>query len=349
MYCTYCNFKNTLGNKYCESCGKSLEGMDSRSATPIVDESKQETKGTPRKWLLLLIMFILLIGAGYAIWSYVFSGPKGVFQSSDIPMASNIRPGEMVVVPAGEFQMGCNQKNPNGNCNAGELPLHTIYLDEYRIHKYEVTNDQYARFLNERESNSCGGGECVELNSGDSRLSLRGGQYVVETGYEDHPVTYISWYGANSFCIESGNRLPSEAEWEKAARGSDDPRVYPWGNQPPDCNRGNFYFSDGEGYCVGETAPVGSFPKGVSPYGAFNMVGNVSEWVNDWYSEEYYEVSPKSNPPGPDSGTGKGDRGGSWDVENWKAISVGDRSFQRPSVTDSYFVIGFRCAADASG
>ena len=245
----------------------------------------------------------------------------------------------MVLVPAGEFQMGCDESNPNESCLSSELPLHTVRLDAFRIHKYEVTNEQYARFLNDRGSNICGGKKCMEFESSYSRIALQSGQYVVENGYKDHPVIEVSWFGGRSYCTESGERLPSEAEWEKAARGSSDTRLYAWGNQPADCTRTNF---NNDGFCVGDTAPVGSYPSGASPYGVFDMTGNVWELVNDWYDRDYYDVTPDANPPGPASGTRKVIRGGSW-YNSWNHIRIAIRASNDP--TDTVYVVGFRCAS----
>jgi formylglycine-generating enzyme required for sulfatase activity len=209
----------------------------------------------------------------------------------------------MVSIPAGNFQMGCDPDHNAGNssCESDQLPLHTVYLDAYSIDKYEVTNDQIAVFLTSRESNDCDGYDCVHLASSYLRISYTGGQYVVDSGYGDHPVVDVTWYGANSYCTENGKRLPTEAEWEKAARGTS-VRTYPWGDGAPNCTLANyddFYYMESH-YCVGDTTPVGSYPLGASPYGALDMAGNVFEWVNDWYSSSYYSSSPSSNPPGPE-------------------------------------------------
>ncbi len=251
--------------------------------------------------------------------------------------------GEMVLVPAGEFQMGCDSSNPSENCYSNEQPLHTVYLDAYMIDKYEVTNDRYAAFLNTRNSNDCGGYECVDLDDPDTHITYQSGQYVVESGYGDHPVIEVTWYGADAYCTASGGWLPTEAEWEKAARGSSDTRMYPWGNAPADCTLANFYDN---GYCVGDTTPVGSYPTGASPYGALDMAGNVWEWTNDWYSGSYYSSSPYSNPPGPASGTYKVVRGGGW-PSHWSPLRAAYRYVGSP--TYSYSAVGFRCASAPGG
>ena len=173
----------------------------------------------------------------------------------------------MVYVPAGEFTMGSSEADIDAilaacsDCQRDwfedEQPQHTVYLDAFWIDKYEVTNAQYARFLNALggHQNKCEGQDCIETKNEDdnSHILLQGGQYVVESGYEDHPMILVNWYGAKTYCEWAGARLPTEAEWEKAARGTDG-RVYPWGNSKPNCNK--VQYSD----CGGETAPVGSKP-----------------------------------------------------------------------------------------
>ena len=231
---------------------------------------------------------------------------------------------EMVYVPAGEFEMG----GSDADAWDDEKPVHTVDLDAYWIDKYEVSNAQYALCVAD--------GDCTkpEFTSSFTRSS-----YYGNPEYDNYPVIYVSWHQAQAYCQWAGGDLPTEAQWEKAARGTDG-RTYPWGNESPTCQLAN-YDSGNNNYCVGDTSPVTNYEKGASPYKALNMAGNVWEWVGDRYASDYYSNSPAENPTGSTSGSFRVIRGGSWYNLNW-GIRAAIRSDDDPTSTLSY--IGFRCA-----
>jgi formylglycine-generating enzyme required for sulfatase activity len=244
---------------------------------------------------------------------------------------------EMIYVPAGEFLMGSTAADLKAADD--EKPQHTVYLDAFWIDRTEVTNAQYVQFLNAlgEYRGACEEHDCAQTKreDEDSHILRQDGQYLVESGFEDHPVISVTWYGALAYCEWAGARLPTEAEWEKAARGTEG-HIYPWGSNAPDCNKAQY------GDCSGSTMPVGTRLAGASPYGALDMVGNVWEWVADWYDAAYYGSSPAENPRGPNSGEHKVFRGGSWGYPP-AFIRTSERARNHPAYTG--FNLGFRCAA----
>jgi eukaryotic-like serine/threonine-protein kinase len=227
----------------------------------------------------------------------------------------------LVYVPEGEFLMG--SASSDSDANSDEKPQHTTYLDAFWIDRTEVTNAKYAKCVAD--------GAC---NPPYNSSSYTRASYYGNSQYVDYPVIYVDWHMASAYCSWAGRRLPSEAEWEKAARGIAG-RLYPWGDQAPTSSVVNF------GSNVGDTTEVGSYSSGASPYGALDMAGNVWEWVNDWYDENFYGNSPTENPLGPSSRSYRGLRGGSWS-DGSRGVRSAIRGWYSPEVRNYSF--GFRCA-----
>ena len=245
----------------------------------------------------------------------------------------------MVYVPEGKFMMGSNDGK------ADEKPAHVVRLDAFWIDRTEVTNAMFIRFLREMLADSRIRAHSDRVTDSDGnalyyyyRINRSGSEFVLQDEkYADHPVVSVTWHGANAYCKWAGRRLPTEAEWEKAARG-DDSRKYPWGDIEPDSARLNFRTNVNN---VGDTTEAGRYPNGASPYGALDMAGNVWDWVNDWYDENYYRNSPSENPPGPSSGQYRVLRGGSW-YGGGDSVRATVRNGGGSSFKDND--IGFRCA-----
>jgi formylglycine-generating enzyme required for sulfatase activity len=265
---------------------------------------------------------------------------------------------EMVLVPTGDFEMGMDPNRAQSFCKQyyepyvnrecqqawyeDEGPVHTVTLEAFYIDRYEVTNKAYQ--------------ECVEDGVCDRPAKISSytrDDYYGSPDYDDYPVVYVTWEDAQTYCYWRGAHLPTEAEWEKAARGPEN-LVFPWGDTWEN-DRANFCdqscpfdwanpgFDDG----YADTAPVGSYPKGASPYGAMDMAGNVWEWVADLYDENYYRESPRENPLGPEDGSARVLRGGSWSLN-----PIGLRAAYRfrGAPLSSYYTgyeFGFRCAREA--
>ncbi len=271
----------------------------------------------------------------------------------------------MGLVSGGDFQMGTNQSEVaaavsecvnvyKGACDPSfsedSFPPHRVILDSFQMEVTEVTMGQFVAFLNTLGPNShltgCNGQPCAatRAESESNNVTFDDTTYTVPDAVANLPATHVTWYGAQAYCEAIGRRLPTEAEWERAARGTDG-RVYPWGNTwSPELANTNRRDNTGERTSAGPVV-VGSFPSGASPYGMLDMGGNVAEWVSDWYQANYYSQAEASglNPQGPVSGTSKVVRGGSWDTVPFFARTMHRQDYD--PLTQSLF-IGFRCVSD---
>lgn len=229
---------------------------------------------------------------------------------------------EQVYVPAGSFLMG-SEEGPYD-----EQPIHEVALNGFWLDRTEVTNAQYAHCVADKE--------CKPPNDNSSYFR---DNYYSNDDFGDYPVIHVTWSDAQAFCIWAGGKLPTEAQWEYGARGPKN-LTYSWGNNVPTCELANYLGKAGG--CVGNTSEVGIFSNGASWVGALDMTGNVWEWVNDWYQDNYYTISPSTNPLGPESGSYRVMRGGSWDFEQ-HAIRASFRNILNYPWFAGYNV-GFRCA-----
>ncbi|MGA6829355.1 formylglycine-generating enzyme family protein [Nitrospira sp. NS4] len=246
---------------------------------------------------------------------------------------------DMVLVPAGEFIMGSDKKTDRVAYRS-ELPQRRVYLDAFEINKYEVTNLQYLKFI---------------LATGrNPQIDWRydGGNF--QDTMTHHPIMHVSWYDADAYCKWAGQRLPTEAEWEKAARGEDG-RINPWGKESAGLTRANFGRTGISGpvrdrperlLLYPPLISVDKYDNAVSPYGTYQMMGNVSEWVADWYDQDYYKTAPDRNPKGPEKGTQKAFRGGGW-MDSTTTMRAAMRNGTDPNTKINW--MGFRCARDAQG
>jgi len=249
---------------------------------------------------------------------------------------------EMLIIPEGEFIQGSEEGFPD------EVPVRTVYLDTFYLDKLEVTNQEYRDCVEE--------GACDLPRRLDCCTEQPGGyvhfpDYFGNPEFDDYPVIFITWYDAHDYCEWRGARLATEAEWEKASRGTDG-RTFPWGNEEPTPELINFTWPWPGGEITQRprftTSPVGSYPEGASPYGVLDLAGNVYEWVWDRYDKQYYQYAPDVNPMGPDTGDFRVTRGGSFFNQAFRNRSANRNNAYIPA--DSFhFDGGARCAADPPG
>jgi formylglycine-generating enzyme required for sulfatase activity len=361
MYYLNVHYIDVQGTNYQQNFDEILNALDLKPVVQMKPSRRGRKKFNQGKWNWLIIIFLVAL-FGF-ILTAVFGFPPLFNQDESTPeptltltKESTTTPKkattpeatpfpaeltdpfgvEMVLIPAGKFRMGSDEGE------ADEQPAHVVDLDAYYIDKYEVTNAHYKNCVLE--------GYCQPPQN---TISYTRSSYYENSEFNQYPVIYVDWFMANTFCEWRAARLPTEAEWEKAARDGDG-RIYPWGNNF-DCTNGNFddetkydpdVVSGGEN-CDGypDTAPVGSYTLNESPYGVYDMAGNVWEWVSDWYSESYYSLLVDKNPKGPNSGEYRGTRGGSWLSNEIFSRSL-NRGKYEPLNADFY--IGFRCAKYAT-
>lgn len=305
---------NRISKKQLKKQGKSVKepGKDPSGT----GEPEQKPKRLPwyARLAIILTAFVLLL-LGWIFRDKLFYLPQSYTRSVDKM--------EMMYIPPGFFAMGSNN-------STDEQPLHLVNLSGYWIDRYEVSNGQYARCVAAR---AC---DPPKMIASSTRKS-----YYVNVAFADYPVVYVNWHDAQDYCTWVGGRLPTEAEWEKAARGHTDIRTYPWAFGKPTGQLANYHS------LAGDTAKVGSYEAGSSPYGVMDMAGNVWEWVQDWYQVDYYqEKTGWKDPTGPQTVQSyRVLRGGSW-FSGEGCLQVSDRYFSFPDY--AYNNIGFRCVFPAS-
>ncbi len=318
------------------------------------DQMKRTAPRTSRRWTLWLALGAGLLGLVGGIVAGILLWPR----SSLTIGSALISPQDgmvMVYVPAGEFVMG-TALDSAAKIAPNETPVHRVRLDAFWIDRTEVTNAMFARFLAQTGYKLMGREHFTFDFSAKKWNSTEGADWQHPLGPNSdikglgqHPVVQVSWEDAKAYCAWAGRRLPTEAEWEKAARGTDQ-RKYPWGNgdlasnllnsadvNVSEVSGANRALDDGYRF----TAPVGSYLDGASPYGVLDMAGNVSEWVGDFYADQYYGSSPTNNPSGPASGYQRVMRGRSW-IGDFGDVRTTARMATDPTYASDD--LGFRCA-----
>ena len=239
---------------------------------------------------------------------------------------NNVGTNNMVYVEGGTFMMGSNKDND-------EKPIHKVYVKDFYMDKYEVTTAQFCQFLNEKGNQTEDGREWLDIKSQYCKIVKQGSKYMPVSGYDNHPVIMVSWYGANAYADWTVKRLPTEAEWEYAARGGNKSKGYEYSGTNNVVNVAWYDYNSGsKTHVVGTRQP--------NELGLYDMSGNVWEWCADWYDSDYYSKSPYENPNGPASGSSRVLRGGSWGSGAYTPYSTNRYSSLPHNRRNS---IGFRC------
>ncbi len=253
--------------------------------------------------------------------------PAQVYQPGET-MRTGVDGMEMVYIPAGKFEMGSASGNPD------QLPVHTVQLNGYWLDRTEVTNQMFVQFLNSNDDQQ--GKVALWLDAVDPFvwISEKDGVWQVRPGNENYPILNVSWFGAEAYCSWAGRALPTEAQWEYAAKSTEN-RRFPWGDKDPNCSLARF------SGCGNSPVEVGSLLNGANLWGVLGLSGNVAEWTNDRYAADYYSQSPQENPPGPINGYYRVIRGGSWQ-STYLPLQTSNRKWAgADEFTNS---VGFRCA-----
>jgi len=282
-----------------------------------------------------LLSFGLVILSSWPAWGSMEAAPPAV-DAHVKGIASFAKPSPMVPIPAGWFLMGTNRQDHERHSfethyDNTEFPQRRIWLDAYQIDQYEVSLGEFLRFLLETD-------RPVSPELRGLIWHLISIHFIPDQALSPWPALYVTWEEAHVFCLNQGKRLLSEAEWEKAARGTTG-KIFPWGNQDPSQEIAVF-----GAYHVHEiplVANVDSYPEGKSEWGVYHLAGNIAEWVNDWLGPDYFPIMPERDPPGPKMGRYKSVRGGSW-----KSLPVMLRAATRGGAfpEERSANIGFRCA-----
>lgn len=324
--------------------------LSTRSVTPIVEAALTlEAPDTATPETLSTEPLSITIAQAPSPTPSLILSPTTAMTSQQLPAITTPLPGGstrihsvdeavLVYISQGSFVQGLSEKQIDrlmercGGCSreafSASVPQRTVYIDAFWIYQSEVTNGMYNRCV---AANICSPPARFESNTRND--------YWLNPAYAAYPVIHVTWADAYTYCRWSGGRLPTNAEWEKAARGTDG-RLFPWGDEWPSPDLANVNQPE-----TGDTTAVGSYPGGASPYGVYEMAGNVWEWVSDWYELTYYASAPSRNPPGPPSSVSgeRVGRGGNWYWQEGYA-SAGYRDYWIP--TESASGVGFRCVID---